>query len=594
MGEKIGSMYYEITGDSGKLKSALQESKAQMQGVANEGKKAGTGINSSFKAIAGGVGVAMGAVGIFGVTLKKAFDLAKEAASLEYTTIKFDRLAESAGTTSKVLLNELREAVKGTRSDMELMGSAGDFMALGLANSREEVVRLTRVAGALNMNMNQLVLTLTNQTTMRFDALGVSVDGFEDKVKALKDAGMDANEAFKEAFLQQAEEQIGKVGDAAETNAGRIARLDATLKNLGDTVKLKLAGPLADASDALNTLLTWGDKLNAVYGEQRTKLLATARSYDEYAAGILWAAKGAGKLNDVTSLNVEHILSEEDVLWRVMAALGEYSETTFYAIQRANDFDEAMGFTVASMDEVANEAGDADTALKDMGDAAKGAKDDILGLNDIDLNLADTIARELDKIDYYLAGGLPLQQITADVQASLAAGKITPEQAQSMLEEVFVQEQVVQENLDNLTADDAAQNVSDTLGVSLEEAKTLILDAKKELDNFPKDIFVRLHILESGYTGGASGLSSGAGGTGEQEGYATGGSYLIPSGFTESWPLPGGKVASSGEKVTVAPVGQTDVSGAININLYNPTITTPVDYDKWLYQMAKDLKARMI
>jgi len=118
------------------------------------------------------------------------YQLAREGAELEYTASKFDRLTESINTTTEALMVDLKEATDGTMSEMALMASATDFMTLGLAKSHDEVVRLTTVSSQLGMDMNQLVLTLTNQTTMRFDALGVAVDGFDEKVKALKDSGM--------------------------------------------------------------------------------------------------------------------------------------------------------------------------------------------------------------------------------------------------------------------------------------------------------------------------------------------------------------------------------------------------------------------
>ena len=151
---------------------------------------------------------------------KAVYDMARQSAELEFMAGKFDRLSLSIGTTSDVLLEDLRKATQGTRSDMELMASASDFMALGFAKTSDEAVRLSTVAGALNMNMNQLVLTLANQTTMRFDQLGVSVVGFQEKVDALVKSGMSANAAFQEAFLRQAEEQIQKVGNAADSSLG--------------------------------------------------------------------------------------------------------------------------------------------------------------------------------------------------------------------------------------------------------------------------------------------------------------------------------------------------------------------------------------
>jgi len=72
----------------------------------------------------------------------------------------------------------------------------------------------------------------------------VSVDGFKEKVKALEDAGLSANDAFKEAFLQQAEEQVRKVGNAADASIGGFMQMEAAIKNLGDAIKNDFAQSL--------------------------------------------------------------------------------------------------------------------------------------------------------------------------------------------------------------------------------------------------------------------------------------------------------------------------------------------------------------
>lgn len=233
-----------------KASDDLKALEKQLKGVEKTSKDTGkaTGnLDDQFKAFKNtALSVVAGLAGTY-IALKKFYDFAKQGAELEYTADKFDRLADSIGTTADVLLTELRDATKGTRSDMELMASATDFVALGFAKTKDEAVRLATVAGALNMNMNQLVLTLANQTTMRFDQLGVAVEGFDERLQALKATGMDTNAAFKEAFLQQAEAQIGKVGNAADSTAGDFMRLEAALKNLVNAVKTELSEGLAPA-----------------------------------------------------------------------------------------------------------------------------------------------------------------------------------------------------------------------------------------------------------------------------------------------------------------------------------------------------------
>ena len=212
-------------------------------------------------------------------SIKKAYDFAKEGASLEFAASKFDRLSVSIGATSKVLMTDLKDATRGMVSDSELVQSAGDFMSLGLAKTSDEVIRLTRVAGAMGMDMNQLVLTLTNQTTMRFDALGVAVDGFDAKVDKLKKSGMSASEAFKEAFLQQAEQQIARVGDAADGATAEFVKMEVSWKNLKDTMLKKIEATIVVTEirktvDALNQQVIVLDELkrmqdwNAISGEQ--------------------------------------------------------------------------------------------------------------------------------------------------------------------------------------------------------------------------------------------------------------------------------------------------------------------------------------
>lgn len=250
----------KATKELNQVKKELEGLKKATKDTGTEGGKSVGGLLDQFKALKMGAVPYLAALGVAVGAFKKAMDFGKEGAQLEYASLKFERLADSAGTTADILLNDLKEATKGTRSEMELMAGAGDFMALGLAKSHDEVVRLTRVAGALGMNMNQLVLTLTNQTTMRFDALGVSVDGFKEKVKALEDAGMSADEAFKEAFLQQAEEQITKVGDAADTTMGTFQKMDASVKDLGDSIKVYISDELA--KNAIPLITEFFDTLN--------------------------------------------------------------------------------------------------------------------------------------------------------------------------------------------------------------------------------------------------------------------------------------------------------------------------------------------
>ena len=240
-----------------KASKDIDQVKKDIQGVGDASKKSSgstEGFDSKLKSLMGTAAAAAGALAAVGLAVKEVYDGVKEGAELEYARVRFHNLAKSIGTTSDALLGDMKTATAGMVSDAELVASASDFMSLGLADTSEEVVRLATVAGALGMNMNQLVLALTNQTTARFDQLNISVVGFDDKVKALTASGMSAQEAFSEAFLQQAEEQIEKVGSKAGTSAGQIQTMEAAFKNLGDAIKLTTASALDGLAPVLTTL----------------------------------------------------------------------------------------------------------------------------------------------------------------------------------------------------------------------------------------------------------------------------------------------------------------------------------------------------
>jgi hypothetical protein len=166
-------------------------------------------------------------------------------------------------------------------SDAELVAGAGDLMALGLAKSHDEVVRLTNVAGQLGMNMNQLVLALTNQTTARFDTLGVSVDGFKEKVAELEAAGMSADDAFKEAFLQQAEAQIERVGSAADTTKGSFMQLEAATASMTGRMKMDLADNLSGLVNYMATGFTEVEKFRSALDTALSVGIVNQREYND-------------------------------------------------------------------------------------------------------------------------------------------------------------------------------------------------------------------------------------------------------------------------------------------------------------------------
>jgi len=575
MAKKIASLYAEIGADTTKLQQGLDDTKGRLTTFKE-------GLGNIARTIAGVTGAAT----IMGATMSQIFAFGKAGAELEYAQGKFDNLAASIGTTSDALKNDLRDATKGLVADSELVASAGDFMALGLAKTHDEVVRLTRVAGALGMDMNQLVLTLTNQTTMRFDALGVSVDGFDEKVKALEQSGLDAGAAFKEAFLQQAEEQIGKIGDKADSGAAAFARLDAATKNAGDALKLYFAPAITSAAVGLTKIINGGNEVAAAFEEHAETMTGVAKTYEEYRKEMIRAAEVAGRWNiDMTTAELYGLGVAEEEAWN---ALGLLNEEQWVAENRARVFAEAVADGRIQVQTYA------DTVNADAIPATRNFYDSLVSLDDIDPQFDNKIKSALDDLKFQMAGGLPLQKMTEDIIAAFNAGKITPEQAQEMLGEALVGSETLKVKMGEITGDDAAKNISETLGVSLDDAKQLIADMDSGLRNLPRNIDVKINFIETGER--SPGRQSdtpeefypsndpyNVKGGNNGDTYANGGQFVIPPGYEDhSWPVGPGRYAESGETVTITPQGE----GGAAVNIYQ-YIYTQLDWEEAAAKIAE-------
>jgi hypothetical protein len=203
------------------------------------------------------LGLTVGSVGLALGTVAKAAEMAystiKEGAALELARSRFDNLTASIGTTADSLLGKLREATGGMISDAELIASATDMMNLGFAKTEDQAVRLTSVAGQLGWNMQQLTLTLANQSTMRLDALGLSVEEVTGRFKELKASGMAAQDAFQMAVIEAGEKKLELLGSAAETSAGKLQKFEAGWANSTNAMKIA-AVQLADNIGLIESL----------------------------------------------------------------------------------------------------------------------------------------------------------------------------------------------------------------------------------------------------------------------------------------------------------------------------------------------------
>lgn len=162
------------------------------------------------------------------------------AANLRQEDI-FANLAESIGTTADALEGQLGAATKGMVDDASLIKGASDLISLGLADSSDKAVRLSAVIGALGWDMRVLTLTLANNSTMRLDSLGLSMEDVKTRADALAKAGHSLDEAFDLAVIEAGEAKMELLGDASESVAGKMQQLEVVAKNVATTIKTEFA-----------------------------------------------------------------------------------------------------------------------------------------------------------------------------------------------------------------------------------------------------------------------------------------------------------------------------------------------------------------
>lgn len=231
------------------------------------------------------------------VSLRAAINIGREMVSLaaqaDSVSKSFDRLAILAGRTADVFLTELREATKGTISDLNLMKKANEAALLGgeaLISDLPRLIEIARASAAatgqsFEFLFDSIVLGIGRQSKLILDNLGIIVN-VEDANKkyadtlgttaaALTDA--EKKQAFMNAVMESGDRLIRNTGGGADLATDAFDRLDAQSDNLKKTIGNKLlpimqdlAGSLADAVEATNELvdITESERLDEALEKQ--------------------------------------------------------------------------------------------------------------------------------------------------------------------------------------------------------------------------------------------------------------------------------------------------------------------------------------
>jgi len=227
MAERVASLYAEVTADTTNLERGMNRVRGELTNTGKATKDSGR----NFTEMASKLSVAQQALGMTANAAKQVWGILEEGAAINLAADRFDNLSASIGTTSEAIMSGLSAATGGMVSNAELMASATSMISLGLAKTQAEVIDIVSLSSQLGWDQQQLVLTLANNSTMRLDALGLSMEDVKNRAKALEAQGYSTDKAFDMAVIEAGKAKLEMLGSAADTGAGAMQRLTVETEN---------------------------------------------------------------------------------------------------------------------------------------------------------------------------------------------------------------------------------------------------------------------------------------------------------------------------------------------------------------------------
>ncbi|KKL16234.1 hypothetical protein LCGC14_2497630, partial [marine sediment metagenome] len=227
--------------------------------------------------MAASLGVATAAIAAIGVALKVAFDTAQLAARADQAAAAFASMAESAGVSSRRILDSMSEMAGGTITEFDLMISASKASLLGLP--LEELDNLMQIArasatatgGSVKQMFSDIVTGIGRASPMILDNLGITIKIGEATGKYAATIGKTAEaltaaekkQALLNAVLVSGKEIMDKVGEAGQTVTATEPwqQLTAAVQDLNAELGQRLLPTMNAVSSAMADMIAGAAEL---------------------------------------------------------------------------------------------------------------------------------------------------------------------------------------------------------------------------------------------------------------------------------------------------------------------------------------------
>jgi len=325
---ELGSAYGKIVIDSSGVTKGVKDASNSTNSFASSFK----GLSSTL--LRGGAIIA----GV-GVSLKKAFDMAEEGANVIQMGRSFDILMSKVGA-SPAILDELRQASRGTISDMSLMASTSTLLAgtqgelaSALASATPQLIEIAKAANALNPTLgdttymyDSLARGIKRSSPLILDNLGIVVSveaankAYAESIGVAADALTVEQQkiALLNATLAQGQVMLEQVGGNTASAADGFLQLQASIDNAANALKARMAPGLGNAAAGLAMMIDLLFNYNKMLSEGNGATALAAKSYQDYVEQRTAAYLVTGKM----------LSSEQEEIKRLLAIKAEVEDYT--------------------------------------------------------------------------------------------------------------------------------------------------------------------------------------------------------------------------------------------------------------------------
>jgi len=469
MGRRFASFFAEFGVDSTKLQRGLTDAKARMMQFKSGLNDVALGLTGfNLNTLAGA-----GAVIALGRAVQQTF---KDYMAYADTVRELTRVnGASAEETSRVI-----QFTDDLGLSLEELNTASTMAARqGITLTTDSLARMSDEFLKLQTPAEKNAYALENFGRSGLNMIKVLEAG-PDKIREMSGA-VEENLILTDKQVKSARDLEIQMDNLNDTWTGMTTHLTTGLiPKLVAFLGLMNRG--IEIADLLNGRYP---KLTAVLMDYSKNIALSSHNYEEYSEKMKRAI-------GVSGLMTPAFVLQSHGIDQAKRSLGWMTEQVYYAYAGSEDLNESLTNTTIKAGDYAN------AVNNDAVPATMHFYDTLVKLDDINPQFGNKIISALDDLKFQLAGGLPLQKMTDDIIAAFNAGKITPEQAQDMLGEAFVSSEALKVKMGEITGDEAAKNISETLNVSLADAVLLLGGIQGGLDNLPRNIDVRINYLATG------------------------------------------------------------------------------------------------